>query len=186
VRRFILLLAAMAILAGCTSTVEGNGSAQQTNTADTRPRDLPLNNIDPCTLLTPAQRRTLGLDNLDYRDTSTVPIFSGPSCTFIGFEPRSVSVDITLVVDNGLDALTQPGAIQGEVTPTLVANFPAVILRSPSLTGFCSLNIDVATGQFLNIEFDDAGEQPPIAYEQLCRDATQTAEQIILTLQGDA
>lgn len=189
-RRWILLLATTAVLTGCSTVVQGEPTPVRIDGGEagpltTRPREIRLDDVNPCELLTGQQRTGLGLDeDLEQASTSELPIFAGPTCTFIGFEPRNITTSIALATGNGLDALTQPGTVQDEIIRTAVAGYPAVFLRSRTFTDFCSANIDVADDQFLNIIVSDAGKNPPISYEQLCQDAAAVAESALATLEA--
>ena len=77
--------------------------------------------------------------------------------------------------------LIGPGSVTDDLTPITVAGFPAVLAR-PRNPDFCSVDVDVASGQFLDVMFRDGGREPPIPQDQLCRDAPLVAEEIMRTL----
>lgn len=192
VRRLLLLLAAMAIIAGCSTTIQGEaspvgaGSGEAVIDLPPRPRELSLKGVLPCSLLTTEQQISLGLDDLNPTPgASRVEIFTGPECTYLGNEPRDVTMGFTLVTSNGIEALTRPGAVRAEIIPTTVSEFPAVILHLPSLGASCSLNIDVAEGEFLNLVFLD-DELPPAPFEQICEYAKNAAAQALVTLEANS
>ena len=43
-------------------------------------------------------------------------------------------------------------------------------------TDYCSVDVDVAPGQLLDVQFGDGGYRPPIPQRDLCVRARQTAE----------
>ena len=188
-RLLLLLLAAAATVAGCAAApVEGTPSPAAGATPEStgpvlppRPRELPLDGIDACSLLTPAQRAELGLDGLALPSQTTSTLFAGRACAISGFEPRDVAVGLTLATRNGIEALIEPGRVRDQLTLTAVLDFPAVIAR-PAISNACSVDIDVADGQFLDVLFRDAGTSPPIPQEQLCNDAVKIAEAALRTL----
>ena len=146
-----------------------------------RPRELPLDGVDPCALLTPAQLIEFGLDGNPVAYDSTAPRFVGPACSIRGFEPRDITAGFALATDNGIEVLTAPGAVRDEISAITVAGFPAILAR-PKILDFCSVDVDVADGQFLDIIFRDGGGTPAIPQDQLCRDAVTVAEAAITTL----
>ncbi len=163
-------------------------SAAQASTAPTvvaptsvaRPREVRLDRVDPCTLLTPAQRMSLGLGGTPQPYTSGRPT-PGKACSITGFEPRAVNVSLTVATTVGISVITAPGAVTDTLTPTVVAGFPAVLAR-PHNPDSCFLDVDVAQGQLLDVQFADGGGTPPISQDQLCRDAVDVADQTMSAL----
>jgi hypothetical protein len=193
VRRLLSLISAAALLlAACATTgVERDAPATPTPTVGAaeptglvlppRPRELPLDGVDPCALLTPDQRKLLGLDHDTLRSATSARVFAGPTCTILGYEPRAISVGFALATGSGIEALTAPGATTDEIAPITVEGFPAILAR-PDQADFCSVDVDVAEGQFLDVIFRDAGEVPPVPQDQLCAGAVKVAENAVQTL----
>jgi hypothetical protein len=73
--------------------------------------------------------------------------------------------------------------VRDELTATDIVGFPAVVAR-PKQPEFCSVDVDLAEGQFLDVQFSDAARNPPIPQDQLCRDAVGIAEAAVTTLQA--
>ncbi|MCO1660731.1 DUF3558 domain-containing protein [Pseudonocardia humida] len=188
-RRLLMLLTIAIAVVSCSAPVAGEASparqgAEGTGDAGlpTRPRELPLDDVDPCALLTPTQRTDLGITSEPLPDTTDAPLFAGRTCSMTGFEPRDIGVSFALATGSGIAELLAPGTLGDEVTPTTIAGFPAVIAK-PELPNFCSVDVDVAEGQFLDVQFHDSGSEPPIPPDQLCRDAVRVAEAAMETLQ---
>jgi len=187
-RRLLLLLTAAVALAGCSTPIAGSPSpadpaaAPGGITLPPRPRELRLDDIDPCTLLTPAQRVELGLDGRAESDVTDAPYFAGPRCTIVAFEPREIGLGLVLSTGSGIDELLVPGVIGDDVTTTTVSDFPAVIAK-PGITDACAVDVDVAEGQFIDVQLRDVGKNPAIPQEQLCQDALRIAEAAVSTLQ---
>jgi hypothetical protein len=99
-----------------------------------------------------------------------------------GFEPRAVTLGIQLSVENSISRLTAPGASRGQLTPIVVEGFPAVLAR-PTITTFCAVDVDIAEGQFIDVQFSDGGRLPPVTQDELCRDVVGIAGQVLQTLQ---
>jgi hypothetical protein len=193
-RRVVLLLTTLVVVvAGCAGTpVTGTPAPAPGTTTGAdpaglelppRPQELPLDGVDPCSLLTEEQRAALGLDGRANPGFTDAPLFTGPDCSIGGYEPRDVGLSLTLATSHGLDELVAPGSVRDELTATEVAGFPAVVAR-PKVTDFCSVDVDLAEGQFLDVQFSDAGEKPPISQDQLCRDALEIAEAAVTTLRA--
>jgi hypothetical protein len=151
-------------------------------TSVARPREVRLDSVDPCTLLTPAQRTSLGLGGTPQPYTSGRPT-PGKACSITGFEPRAVNVSLTVATTVGINAITAPGAVSDKLTPTVISGFPAILARPRNPDG-CVVDIDVAQGQLLDALFRDGGGAVPIPQDQLCRDATNLARQAMTTLLG--
>ncbi len=80
----------------------------------------------------------------------------------------------------GIELFTS-GKLDATVTGTQVQGFPAVVAVPNRFTKFCSVLVDVAPGQLLDIQFSDGGGEPPIPQDQLCRAAEQVAEATMQT-----
>jgi len=61
--RTVLMLLTAVLAAGCTTAVEGTPSAAPPAPLPARPREVRLDGVDPCSLLTPEQRTALGFKN---------------------------------------------------------------------------------------------------------------------------
>src|ERR671915_2233505 len=97
------MIMVLLLLAGCT-TITGQpqpaAPAPLNSAGPARPRDVPIDGVDPCALLTEEQREELGLDGRPVLDRSPTNLYPGgdvPSCTVRGFEPRAVWTGLTLV-----------------------------------------------------------------------------------------
>jgi hypothetical protein len=180
-----LLIVAAALVAGCT-TVDGEAGAAAPSTIELppRPRDVPIDGVDPCSLLTAEQRAELGLDGrplFDIRPSELYPGADVPTCATRGYEPRAVSVAVGIVTTAGIELFTS-GKLSAEVRPVEVRGFPAVVAVPSRFTEWCTAIVDVAPGQLLEIQFADGGRQPAIPQPQLCQDAERAAEAVMLTL----
>jgi hypothetical protein len=149
-----------------------------------RPREVRLDGIDPCSLLTEEQRAELGLDGRPVFSRAPVGLYGGadvPLCTVRGFEPRAVSVGVSLVTSVGIERYAS-GELSAELRPIGVQGFPAIVAVPTRFTEYCTVVVDVAPGQLLDVQFRDGGRRPPIPQQQLCQDAEIVADAIIATL----
>jgi hypothetical protein len=176
------------LLAGCT-TVGGQAEPTDptapapTSALPVRPREVRIDGVDPCTLLTEAQRAELGLDGRPVFDRSPSLLYPGdvPMCVTRGFEPRAVIMSVSVVTTAGIEFFSS-GTLAADVRAADVAGFPAVIAQPTQYTEFCNVVVDVAPGQLVDIQSQDGGRKPPIPQEQLCEDAERAATAVMRTL----
>jgi hypothetical protein len=190
--------AVLAVLLGMlvsACTVEGTaGPAAPSATAGSRPggvvelpprpREVRLDGVDPCSLLTERQRAELGLDGRPVFSQTPIGLYPGadvPACDIRGFEPRAVATGISLVTTVGIERFTS-GELAAELRPISVEGFPAVLAVPTRFTDYCTVIVDVAPGQLLDVQFATGGQQPPIPQPQLCRDAEIVAGEVMETL----
>ena len=150
-----------------------------------RPREVRLEGVDPCSLLSPEQRAGLGLDGEPLYSAAYSQVFRGPvpTCTITGLAGRPVAIGLGLVTSTGIERWRQ-GDLEADVRPTTVAGFPALVAAPRRLTDSCSVEVDVAPGQLLDVQVGDGGGQPPITQDELCGRAQPLAEQVIASLLG--
>ncbi len=147
-----------------------------------RPRDIPVDGVEPCSLLTAEQRAALGLDGNPITSTGSTQIFgSARSCDVRGSDPLEVAVGITLVTTTGVERFTG-GELAANLTTITVGGFPAVLARPVGLDSFCSVELDVARGQMIDVQFRDGGRKPPVPLDRLCRGAEQVAGEVMTSL----
>jgi hypothetical protein len=172
------------LLAGCT-TISGQAEpAAPSTSSPQRPREVRVDGVDPCSLLTEEQRAELGLDGRPVLDRSPTSLYPGgdvPSCTVSGFEPRAVWVGLTLVATAGIERYAS-GDLRVDVRPATVRGFPALTAKPQRFTEWCSVIVDVAPGQLIDVHFADGGGTPPVPQEQLCDDAAVVADRVMDTL----
>lgn len=174
------------LVTGCT-TISGAPTpaepASPTSAATTRPRDVPIDDVDPCTLLTAEQRGDLGLDGQPVLDRSPSLLFPGvvTMCVVRGFNPRALVVSVGLVTTAGIEFIAN-GQLAAEFTPLAIEGFPAVLGRPSQYDQFCNVFVDVAPGQLMDVQALDGGRQPPVPQDQLCQDAERAAVAAVKTL----
>lgn len=144
-----------------------------------RPRELPLAGIHPCALLTRAQRTDLSLDQqpVEYVDAA---FDHAVACSIRGASSGTV-VRLALVTSMGVTVWLDSTA-QVDARSTVVATFPALIVRTPGLTDACNVEVDTSANGFLDIMFRDGGNTPPIPQDVLCQGAVRVAEAAVTTL----
>ena len=134
-----------------------------------------MDGVDPCTLLTDEDRVDLGLDQRPVLDVGLSALYGGETqqCVIGGFEPRAITVSIELSVTGGIELFFRPG-VRSEITPIEVEGFPAIVAVPASIRDFCTVVVDVAPGQLVDVSVADGGRRPPIPQPDLCVDAEAT------------
>jgi Protein of unknown function (DUF3558) len=176
----ILLLAA-GMSAACSSAVTGSPSQDSDlPRLPPRPRELRIDGFDPCSALTPAQVKSL---NVAFYRTVKPGTARGPGCDWIHSptEPvESYSIDIN--TRGGVElAFGQP-----HLNVVMIAGFGAV--ETPGLLSSgerdCIVNIDVASGQAIQVNYFYNGSTVPMNHEIACRKARNAAELAMQTIQA--
>jgi hypothetical protein len=92
-----------------------------------------------------------------------------------------VSVGLGLVTTSGIERFAT-GELDANVKVSSVEGYPAVVAMPAGMGDFCSVLVDVAPGQLLDIQFADGGRQPPIPQDRLCVGAGEVAQAAMRTL----
>ncbi|RKT57541.1 DUF3558 domain-containing protein [Saccharothrix australiensis] len=186
--RLIVALTASTLVA-CTPLPEKkadglpDGSLNVTTTTQLslppRPRELRLDDVDPCAVLSAEQRTQLSLDNPP--GAYVEPGFGNArACTMRSNISGNV-VRLALVTVEGVGVWLSENA-QVDARSTAVAGFPALIVRTPGLEEMCTVEVDVAEGQFLDVMFRDGGNKARMKQDFLCEGAQRTAEAAVAGL----
>jgi hypothetical protein len=182
----VLLVAACTTVAGQPAPADPLGGASSDANGielPPRPQDVRLDGVDPCSLLTPAQRAELGLDGRPSFDVGPSQLYEAevPACVIRGSEPREVFVGVNLVTTAGIERFTS-GDLAAEVRPVQVRGFPALVVVPTRFTTYCTVIVDVAPGQLIDAQFSDGGGRPPVPQPQLCQDVEALADAVMATL----
>ncbi|MEV6243512.1 DUF3558 domain-containing protein [Lentzea sp. NPDC051838] len=187
-RTTALLIVAVA-LAGCTAGPAPSSldsppppppptSSQQMDFPQ-RPREVKLDALDPCAVLTPDQRISLSLDNPPsaYVEKS---FGDAKACTMRSTTSGNVA-RLALVLASGADVWLSENA-QVEYAVSSIEGFAAITVRTPDLDDVCNVEIDVADGQFLDVMFRDGGNSTAVQQDHLCLGAQRVAEAAMASL----
>ena len=189
-RLVALVICAAGALAGCTSVpvTQASQTSVDPSTAPTttspsltmpaRPREIPLDKVNPCTILTRSQRTALSLDETPspYTDTE----LKARACTIRGTY-SGVVARLATVTNEGADLWISDEA-QDTAKVVAVVGFPALEVRTPGLDTVCNVEVDLAQGEFLDVMFRDGGNAKPLAQDDLCLGAQRVAEAAVTTL----
>jgi len=129
VRTVLLFVAAVAV-AGCATAPVPEAPAVPSSAAAApqRPREVRLDGVDPCSLMTPAERTEFGLDGAPGYTNTPTPLFGGsvPTCTITGLADRPVALGIGAVTTVGIERWQQDD-LADIVRTTSVMGFPSVV-----------------------------------------------------------
>lgn len=144
-----------------------------------RPGTIELAKVNPCKILTPAQRSSLSLDSTPtpYTDTE---FDQAKACSIRGIQ-SGTETRLALVTSMGVDVWLDDTA-QVDARATTVSGYPALIVRTPGLRIACNVEVDAADNEFLDVLFRDGGNTPPIPQDALCQDAQQVAADAVTSL----
>lgn len=157
-RLAVLLVATLviALAGGCTSVSTGdprpaesapagNEDTTTTSAPPTRPREIPLSGVDPCTLLPQADYADFELD--DKPGKAGKDKAGADNCLWQG---DLGYMGATLVTYEGIEA--QEGRY-GQIEPTdPIEDFPAYSGTLPDDDNACFVFVDVAKGQYLDVQ----------------------------------
>jgi hypothetical protein len=135
-----------------------------------------LDGLDPCTLLTEPERRELGLDQEPLSVALPSALYNGGTvqlCSIGGYVPRAYSIGVLLSITGGIELYRRDG-VPSDIREITVDGFPAIV-AVPTIERFCSVVIDVAPGQVVDVSSSDGGRLPPIPQVELCADAERVA-----------
>lgn len=189
VARVIIAALCASAMAACTPVPErkADGRADEPLPATTtttlslppRPRNILLDDVDPCAVLSADQRVQLSLDNPPsaYVEAS---FGNAKACTMRSNISGNV-VRLALVTVEGVGVWLSENA-QVDAEPTTVSGYPGLTVRTPGLDNVCNVEVDVAEGQFLDVMFRDGGNEIAAKQDTLCQGAQRAAEAAVAGL----
>ncbi|MEU7482145.1 DUF3558 domain-containing protein [Lentzea sp. NPDC042327] len=144
-----------------------------------RPLAVPLDEVDPCAVLTADQRTALSLDSPPnpYVETS----FNGAKACSIRSTTSGNVTRLALVLVSGADVWISENA-QVEYVIGAIEGFAAITVRTPGIDDVCNVEVDVAEGQFLDVMFRDGGNSSGAQQDHLCLGAQRVAEAAMASL----
>jgi len=146
------------------------------------PRDLSLNDLDPCTLFSHEQQTQLGVDNVR-QGVANGTIYEGmKECTldrdsaepFYGYSVIAVTnVDVSFWINERRNA---------DAKLISIAGYPAAEFHTKGVQDEdCAVAIGVARNQHLHVEMHPLSED--LKQDQICQRSEQAAEMALQTLQ---
>ena len=98
-----------------------------------------------------------------------------------GFRPDAVTLSIGAVTTVGIERW-QEGDLATNIRQTTIVGFPAIVAAPVRFSDYCSVEVDVAPGQLLDVQFGDGGSRPPLLQQELCHRASRSAEAALIAL----
>lgn len=156
-------------------------TASAPTTLPPRPGALSLTGVDPCALLTVAQRLDLSLDGppTPYTD----PEFDHAHACSIRGRASGTVVRLAPVLDMGADVWLSDEA-QALADPVRVDGWPALEVRTPGLHTLCDVEVDTGPDQFLDVQLRDGGNVTPVPQDALCQGARRVAAAAVVSLRA--
>lgn len=141
----------------------------------TRPKKIDLKGVDSCSVLSAAQRQQFDFA----REPRTGPIKAYGDAMLCSFSSSDFSYGLGVMVaaNVGFDSYAQ-AVEEGKATAIQVGGFPAAVSEFTGLLPSCFIGLDVADGQFIELQVD--GSKLPMV--ELCSRATKIADAIIQTV----
>lgn len=169
----------LAVCAACASSIIGQAAPDPAGPKlPTRPRELRINGLDPCSTLTGEQLKLLGVQFYSVIEPGTN---RGPGCDWIHTQTEPVeSYTVDINTRGGVElAFGQP-----QLEIITIAGFGAVdtpgLFSSGQLE--CVVNIDVAPGQAVQVGYFYNGRTMAMTHEIACTKARNAAELAMRTI----
>ncbi|MGH3492086.1 MAG: DUF3558 domain-containing protein [Sciscionella sp.] len=164
------------------STATSTGTT--TATSRQHPRELSLTGVAPCSLITDAQRKSLGMTTIGTPDTNPV-LHNAPMCTFSD-EHEHLGFALTAARADGLAAFG-PGRVPGRISHITVLGRPALRTqpRDPAPGhDLCGVTVGIRSGQALDVLFAENATEAELGQRVLCAHAKQVAHDALTTLRA--
>jgi hypothetical protein len=141
-----------------------------------RPKSIDLKGVDPCSLLTDAQRQQLGYVGAPRKSPSNA--YPGHDMCGMSAAGDKYTSIIVAVATEGVERFSDNNP-KVQSTPIVVGTFPAVIAKIPGLDDTCMLGLDVADGQMVTAQVRSSEGVPQ---DQLCQKVQAMGEAVMTTL----
>jgi len=188
------------MLAACSEDVVGNPKMQlpddgpsdgassdpssSTPTVDipARPRELPVDGLDPCSLLTDAQIAQLTITKVSPGEVEEGHYKGTKNCTLrVDEMPPYYGYRVSTVTFEGIEVWLTPGRNIDPAKLISVGGYPAAEFHLQGADDECNVAVGVAEGQLLLVTVRPLGDG--FTLDQLCQMTEQAAEMAISTLQ---
>lgn len=196
--RLLIALLGLVLVAGCTTSEAGtptsgatsestSGSESPPDTSSSvdippPPRELSLDGLDPCTVLTESQRAQLKISSVRsrvgdrniYKDMKECTLDADAAEPFRTYTVIAVTdVDVSFWLNERRNA---------DAKLISIAGYPAAEFHTKGVEDSdCAVAIGVAKNQHLHVEMDPLSED--LKQDQICQASEQAAEMALQTLQ---
>lgn len=187
-----VLAAILGILLTCTACdtrVAGPPAATSGASAPpTRPREVDVGGLDPCALLTTAQRTSLRLSHTSYRASAHSYLYGGnvDQCTIGGDTGARVDLVITLAREVGVERFDDP-TLRIRRATAAAAGYRVLVVEPIEATFSCSAVVDVAAGQLIAVQaLPGRIDHSSLTQQELCSGALAGADAVTTSRGPDA
>ncbi|MEU4741296.1 DUF3558 domain-containing protein [Actinosynnema sp. NPDC023658] len=186
----VCAVAASLVLLGCTAEEPGDarptggGSTSSapeppTSSNSSRPKEIKLDGLDPCQVLTTDQMKQLSVSEPDLQENDLSGLGKFPLCDYSSNGTPRFGYGVGLVTSKGIDHWQGNGNV--DVERTEVSGYPAAqVVLSGTDNVMCSIAVDVADGQQLLVDFNPLADDYP--QDKMCQNAKKAAELALVTL----
>jgi len=158
-----------------------SGSAKPTVDIPPRPRDLPLDGLDPCKLFTPDQVAALKADDVKTQ-TSEAKAYKGMQECALDVDSQEPFVTYSALAATNEDlSVWLTGNRNVEAKLISVGGYPAAQFNTLGVTTDCVIAVGVADGQHLQVEMTPWSDG--FTQDEICQASKQAAEMALQTLQ---
>lgn len=164
-------------------------SSSNETSSPPRPRSLPLDGVDPCELITEQQRAALAIDQPPRGGKQPGgPLKDSPTCNYSTSHGSADDYGFLIISSTAIGLADYLDQLKDSPSrrQVRVGGFPAVQDELPASAGndACFVDVDVAEGQLLEVQFGQVASTKPLPMETLCAKAVEVAEAALTTLQG--
>ncbi|MFD1145776.1 DUF3558 domain-containing protein [Saccharothrix hoggarensis] len=189
----MLAVAAGLFLVGCTQQEPGDprpggtttgestsdSSSTPTTSRSSRPKEIKLDGVDPCKVLTADQMKQLSVVKAQADEGNLSGIGKYPLCDYHTRSAPVFGYGVGLVTNGGIEHWQGNGNV--DVNRTEVSGYPAAqLVLSGTDNVMCSIAVDVADGQQLVVDFNPLGDE--FTQDEMCQNAKKAAELALVTL----
>jgi hypothetical protein len=160
------------------SSEKASGSAKPTSSskpAVNRPKSIDLKGVDPCGLLTDAQRQQLGYVGAPRKSPSNA--YPGHDMCGMSAAGDKYTSTMVAVTTEGAERYSENPNV--EATTLTVGGFPAQLAKLKGLNDACVLGLDVADRQMVTIQVKS---QEGLGQDELCQKVQAMGEAVMTTL----
>jgi hypothetical protein len=151
---------------------------------------LPVDGLDPCTLITDQQRAALAIDQPPRAGKQPGgPLKDSPTCNYSTSHDSANDYGFLLIASTEFGLAEYVDQLRDSPTrhAVEVGGFPGVQDELPGSepgNDACFVDVDVADGQLLEVQFGQVASSKPLPMGTLCAKAVEVAEAALTTLQG--
>jgi hypothetical protein len=148
----------------------------------TRPREINMNGLNSCDLLTNEQQKQLLLDRSPRISTQLDPL-GNKSCSYQRDAEPTFDFLVTAIPQEGVDRWL-PGKLVAQSSIIQIADFSAVQVQQTAENQPCSYYVDVAEGQSLEVRASPVSRK--LTTKKMCEKGKKATELILMNLRDNS